>query len=134
MVYSVVLYVCVCVSVSFLQDVIACDVIYPDHIDVEFESIGGLKAIKHVLYELVILPLRRTELFSHGRLLGPQKGVLLYGPSGRKTMLTQASAKESGAVCINLRMTDLMNRWFGMHRNLRMHKLWFLPQQIVLQN
>ncbi|KAJ6874544.1 hypothetical protein NC652_034288 [Populus alba x Populus x berolinensis] len=34
------------------EDVIACDVINPDHIDVEFGSIGGLEAIKQALYEL----------------------------------------------------------------------------------
>ncbi|KAH9780268.1 AAA domain-containing protein [Citrus sinensis] len=95
-------------------DVIACDVINPDHIDVEFESIGGLETIKQALYELVILPLRRPELFSHGKLLGPQKGVLLYGPPGTgKTMLAKAIAKESGAVFINVRISNLMSKWFG---------------------
>nr|GEX23572.1 ATPase family AAA domain-containing protein 1-B-like [Tanacetum cinerariifolium] len=72
-----------------VKDVIACNVINPDHIDVEFNSIGGLETIKQSLYELVILPLRRPELFSYGKLLGPQKGVLLYGPP------------------------DLMSKWFG---------------------
>ncbi|PSS11892.1 ATPase family AAA domain-containing protein [Actinidia chinensis var. chinensis] len=96
------------------EDVIACDVINPDHIDVEFESIGGLESIKQALYELVILPLRRPELFSHGKLLGPQKGVLLYGPPGTgKTMLAKAIAKESGAVFINVRISNLMSKWFG---------------------
>ncbi|KAL3570511.1 hypothetical protein D5086_027760, partial [Populus alba] len=95
-------------------DVIACDVINPDHIDVEFGSIGGLEAIKQALYELVILPLRRPELFSHGKLLGPQKGVLLYGPPGTgKTMLAKAIARESGAVFINVRISNLMSKWFG---------------------
>lgn len=88
--------------------------INPDHIDVEFNSIGGLEAIKQSLYELVILPLRRPELFSYGKLLGPQKGVLLYGPPGTgKTMLAKAIAKESGAVFINVRISDLMSKWFG---------------------
>lgn len=96
------------------QDVIACDVINPDHIDVEFDSIGGLETIKQALVELVILPLRRPELFSHGKLLGPQKGVLLYGPPGTgKTMLAKAIAKESGAVFINVRISNLMSKWFG---------------------
>ncbi|GAB4826160.1 hypothetical protein Ancab_009027 [Ancistrocladus abbreviatus] len=96
------------------EDVIACDVINPDHIDVEFDSIGGLESIKQALFELVILPLRRPELFSYGKLLGPQKGVLLYGPPGTgKTMLAKAIAKESGAVFINVRISNLMSKWFG---------------------
>ncbi|KAF5450472.1 hypothetical protein F2P56_030824 [Juglans regia] len=96
------------------EDVIACDVINPDHIDVEFDSIGGLESIKQALVELVILPLRRPDLFSHGKLLGPQKGVLLYGPPGTgKTMLAKAIAKESGAVFINVRISNLMSKWFG---------------------
>ncbi|KAL2550822.1 P-loop containing nucleoside triphosphate hydrolase superfamily protein [Forsythia ovata] len=96
------------------EDVIACDVINPDNIDVEFDCIGGLEGIKQALYELVILPLRRPELFSHGKLLGPQKGVLLYGPPGTgKTMLAKAIAKESGAVFINVRISNLMSKWFG---------------------
>ncbi|KAK4759089.1 hypothetical protein SAY87_020390 [Trapa incisa] len=96
------------------EDVIACDVINPDHIEVEFDSIGGLETIKQALFELVILPLRRPDLFSHGKLLGPQKGVLLYGPPGTgKTMLAKAIAKESGAVFINVRISNLMSKWFG---------------------
>ena len=101
-------------SNNALQDVIACDVINPDHIDVEFDSIGGLDSIKQSLHEMVILPLCRPELFSHGKLLGPQKGVLLYGPPGTgKTMLAKAIAKESGAVFINVRIANLMSKWFG---------------------
>ncbi|WZY81358.1 hypothetical protein YC2023_027742 [Brassica napus] len=82
------------------EDVIAGDVINSRKIDVEFDSIGGLESKKQSLYELVILPLKRPELFAYGKLLGPQKGVLLYGPPGTgKTMLAKAIAKESGAEC-----------------------------------
>ncbi|XP_072968921.1 uncharacterized protein [Typha angustifolia] len=102
------------VNTTPYEDVIACDVINPDHIDVEFESIGGLENVKQALIELVILPLRRPELFAHGKLLSPQKGVLLYGPPGTgKTMLAKAIAKESGAVFINVRISNLMSKWFG---------------------
>jgi SpoVK/Ycf46/Vps4 family AAA+-type ATPase len=79
-----------------------------------FESIGGLESIKQALYELVILPLRKSEHFSHGKLLGPQKGVLLYGPPGTgKTMLAKAIVRDSGAVFINVRISNLMSKWFG---------------------
>nr|GEV24984.1 ATPase family AAA domain-containing protein 1 [Tanacetum cinerariifolium] len=37
-------------------DIIACDVVNPDEIDVEFDSIGGLDSTKQALYELAILP------------------------------------------------------------------------------
>nr|VDC88099.1 unnamed protein product [Brassica oleracea] len=96
------------------EDVIAGDVINSRKIDVEFDSIGGLESKKQSLYELVILPLKRPELFAYGKLLGPQKGVLLYGPPGTgKTMLAKAIAKESGAVFINVRVSNLMSKWFG---------------------
>ncbi|KAL9312837.1 hypothetical protein ACSQ67_018289 [Phaseolus vulgaris] len=70
-------------ATAIVLDVIACDVINPDHIDVEFNSIGGLETIKQALFELVILPLKRPDLFSHG------------------------------AVFINVRISNLMSKWFG---------------------
>lgn len=77
-----------------LQDMIAGDVVNPDHMDVEFDSIGWLDGIKETLFQLAILPLRRPEFFCHGKLLGPTKGVLLYGPPGTgKTMLAKGIAK-----------------------------------------
>ncbi|KAF3592539.1 hypothetical protein DY000_02027423 [Brassica cretica] len=115
------------------EDVIACDVVNPDHIDVEFGSIGGLETIKQSLYELVILPLKRPELFAYGKLLGPQKGVLLYGPPGTgKTMLAKAIAKESGAVFINVRVSNLMSKWFGDAQKLVLHANNLLTVLLIL--
>ncbi|KAJ6976553.1 hypothetical protein NC653_028642 [Populus alba x Populus x berolinensis] len=69
---------------------------------------------QQALYELVILPLRKPELFSHEKLLGPQKGVLLYGPPGTgKTMLAKVIIREFEAVLINMRISNLMSKWFG---------------------
>lgn len=102
------------VQTNIYEDMIACDVINPDQIDVTFETIGGLESVKDSLHELVILPLQRPDLFTHGKLLAPQKGVLLYGPPGTgKTLLAKAIAKESGAVFINVKIATLMSKWFG---------------------
>ena len=67
---------------------IACDVSNPDDINVTFDTIGGLEDVKRSLQELVILPMQRPDLFAHGKLLGPTKGILLFGPPGTgKTLL-----------------------------------------------
>ncbi|XP_074319900.1 uncharacterized protein LOC141656755 isoform X2 [Silene latifolia] len=96
------------------EDKIAGGVIDPDDIKVDFNSIGGLTDIKKALMDSVILPLTRPDLFAHGKLLGPQKGVLLYGPPGTgKTMIAKAIAKQAGAVFINVRVSELMSKWFG---------------------
>ncbi|GAU38336.1 hypothetical protein TSUD_61970 [Trifolium subterraneum] len=41
----------------------------PGEIGVQFDDIGALEDVKKALQELVILPMRRPELFSHGNLL-----------------------------------------------------------------
>ncbi|XP_074375483.1 uncharacterized protein LOC141717297 [Apium graveolens] len=115
------------------EDVIARDVINPDKIEVKFDSIGGLENIKQSLQELVILPLRRPELFSQGKLLGPQKGVLLHGPPGTgKTMLAKAIAKESGAVFINVRLANIMSKWYGGAEKLG-ECIFSIPESIRLR-
>jgi SpoVK/Ycf46/Vps4 family AAA+-type ATPase len=102
------------ITTNTYEDVVACDVINPDHLSVSFDRIGGLQTIKERLFELVILPLRRPDLFARGNLLKPVKGVLLYGPPGTgKTMLAKAIAKESNASFINVRAATLQSKWFG---------------------
>lgn len=44
-------------------------VVAPGEIGVKFEDIGALEDVKKALNELVILPMRRPELFSRGNLL-----------------------------------------------------------------
>ena len=41
----------------------------PGEIGIKFDDIGALEGVKNALNELVILTMRRPELFSHGNLL-----------------------------------------------------------------
>ncbi|MED6113165.1 hypothetical protein PIB30_068310 [Stylosanthes scabra] len=89
------------------------EVIPANEIDVKFSDIGALDETKESLQELVMLPLRRPDLFTGG-LLKPCRGILLFGPPGTgKTMLAKAIAKEAGASFINVSMSTITSKWFG---------------------
>ncbi|KAF5196534.1 Atp-dependent zinc metalloprotease ftsh, partial [Thalictrum thalictroides] len=89
-------------------------VVPPGEIGVKFDDIGALEHVKRTLNELVTLPMRRPELFSHGNLLRPCKGILLFGPPGTgKTLLAKALATEAGANFISITGSTLTSKWFG---------------------
>ncbi|BAT73024.1 hypothetical protein VIGAN_01047800 [Vigna angularis var. angularis] len=89
------------------------EVIPANEINVTFSDIGALDETKESLQELVMLPLRRPDLFTGG-LLKPCRGILLFGPPGTgKTMLAKAIAKEAGASFINVSMSTITSKWFG---------------------
>ncbi|KAF4394734.1 hypothetical protein F8388_015640 [Cannabis sativa] len=89
-------------------------VVAPGEIGVKFDDIGALEDVKKALQELVILPMKRPELFSQGNLLRPCKGILLFGPPGTgKTLLAKALATEAGANFISITGSTLTSKWFG---------------------
>ncbi|XP_074381107.1 uncharacterized protein LOC141721865 isoform X2 [Apium graveolens] len=89
------------------------EVIPADEIGVTFADIGSLEETKESLQELVMLPLRRPDLFTGG-LLKPCRGILLFGPPGTgKTMMAKAIAREAGASFINVSMSTITSKWFG---------------------
>ncbi|KAG5539595.1 hypothetical protein RHGRI_019960 [Rhododendron griersonianum] len=89
------------------------EVIPASEIGVTFSDIGALDKTKESLQELVMLPLRRPDLFKGG-LLKPCRGILLFGPPGTgKTMLAKAIASEAGASFINVSMSTITSKWFG---------------------
>ncbi|XP_047321424.1 uncharacterized protein LOC124925464 [Impatiens glandulifera] len=89
-------------------------VVPPGEIGIKFDDVGALEEVKQALDELVILPMRRPELFTHGNLLRPCKGILLFGPPGTgKTLLAKALATEAGANFISITGSTLTSKWFG---------------------
>ncbi|KAK9466710.1 P-loop containing nucleoside triphosphate hydrolase protein [Lipomyces arxii] len=94
---------------------IMAEVIAPEDIHLGFEDIGGLEDIIKELRESVLYPLTMPGVFSQNSpLLQAPKGVLLYGPPGcGKTMLAKALAAESSATFINIKISSILDKWFG---------------------
>ncbi len=81
--------------------------------NVTFKDIGGLDEQIRELYEVVVLPLKKPDLFREVG-IEPPKGVLLHGPPGTgKTLLAKAVAHESDAVFIRIVASELVNKFIG---------------------
>jgi transitional endoplasmic reticulum ATPase len=80
---------------------------------VRWGDIGGLKDVKKLLHENVVLSLtRRDELTQIG--LSPARGILLFGPPGTgKTLLAKAIACESQANFISVQGPEMKSKWYG---------------------
>ncbi|KAL5069778.1 hypothetical protein RYX36_020665 [Vicia faba] len=103
------------------EKIIRQELIPANKVEVSFSDIGALEDVKESLHDSIMLPLRRPDLFTHGGILKPCKGVLLFGPPGTgKTMLAKAIANEARASFINVSTSTITDMWFGTsEKNVR---------------
>lgn len=89
-------------------------VVSANDIGVRFDEVGALEDVKTTLKELIVLPMKRPELFRKGNLRKPCKGVLLFGPPGTgKTLVAKAVATEAGANFISITASSLTSKFYG---------------------
>lgn len=99
-----------------------------DNDDLSYANIGGLREQVKVVREIVEIPLKRPEIFTHfgkhktvrtllsdtGIGLKPPRGLLLYGPSGTgKTLIARVLAKECGARVFVINGGEVMSKFYG---------------------
>ncbi|GLI61849.1 hypothetical protein VaNZ11_004357 [Volvox africanus] len=95
------------------EQLLAAQVINPDHIEVEMQDVSGLESIVSDLETKLLYPLMRPELY-RTTLWKQTKGVLLYGPPGTgKTMLAKALAKQSKCFFLNITVSSILSKWLG---------------------
>ncbi len=80
---------------------------------ITYEDIGGLKNELQKIREMIELPMKHPELFSHIG-IEPPKGVLLTGPPGAgKTLIAKAVANETGANFVTINGPEIMSKFYG---------------------
>ena len=79
---------------------------------VKFSDIIGMQEMKQTLYEIIVVPTIRPDLFTGIR--KPQRGILLFGPPGTgKTMIAKAIATECNSTFFNISASSLTSKWVG---------------------
>ncbi|KAM9231893.1 peroxisomal ATPase PEX1 isoform 3-T3 [Leptosomus discolor] len=81
--------------------------------DIGWDRIGGLKDVKQILMDTIMLPAKYPELFANLP-IRQRSGVLLYGAPGTgKTMLAGVVARESGMNFISIKGPELLSKYIG---------------------
>jgi len=80
---------------------------------IRFADIAGLETVKENIKEAIVYPFKYPEEYRYFG-VKPGGGILLYGPPGcGKTMLAAAAAAECDAVFINLKVSDIKDKYVG---------------------
>lgn len=80
---------------------------------ISFDDIAGLEDVKENIKKAIVYPFKHPEEYKYFG-VKPGGGILLYGPPGcGKTMLAAASASECDAVFINLKISDIKDKYVG---------------------
>jgi len=78
-----------------------------------FADVGNLEEIKRGIKLAIIYPLKRPDLYELYK-RGIKSSIILYGPPGcGKTLLARATAGEVNANFSNVKIPDLLSKWYG---------------------
>ncbi|NXC59871.1 PEX1 factor, partial [Aleadryas rufinucha] len=81
--------------------------------DLGWDRIGGLKDVKQMLRDTIMLPAKYPELFANLP-IRQRSGVLLYGAPGTgKTLLAGVVARESAMNFISIKGPELLSKYIG---------------------
>ncbi|NXO67728.1 PEX1 factor, partial [Phainopepla nitens] len=81
--------------------------------NIGWDRIGGLKDVKQMLRDTIMLPAKYPELFANLP-IRQRSGVLLYGAPGTgKTLLAGVVARESGMNFISIKGPELLSKYIG---------------------
>jgi transitional endoplasmic reticulum ATPase len=85
-----------------------------------FSDIAGLDPVKEEIKEAIVYPFKYPEEYKYFG-VKPGGGILLYGPPGcGKTTLARAAAGECDVIFINLKVSDIKDKYVGeSEKNIR---------------
>lgn len=86
----------------------------------KFADIAGLEDVKERIKEAIVYPFVYPDEYKYFG-VSPGGGILLYGPPGcGKTMMAAAAAAECDAAFINLKISDIKDKYVGeSEKNIR---------------
>ncbi|MBU4222565.1 MAG: ATP-binding protein, partial [Euryarchaeota archaeon] len=91
----------------------AKDLIMVEKPKISFNDIAGLEKVKENIKEAIVYPFKHADDYEWYK-VKPGGGILLYGPPGcGKTMLAAAAASECDAFFINLKISDIKDKYVG---------------------